>query len=118
MVRETRITITVGFPSLFCQPLVENPYNGRHFGIHSRQQCSPIRISPGYKNSITYVPSYTAQVIACFPLTDSNYTQSIAILKEKFGQPYKLAGAHMEAFLNIQAPANNLTGLQAFYDTL
>ena len=58
MVTERRITITVGFPSLFCQPLVENPYNGRHFGIHSKQQFTPIRISPGYKNSITYVPNY------------------------------------------------------------
>ena len=59
-----------------------------------------------------------AQAIAGFPLTDSNYAHSIAILKGRFGQQYKLVGAHMEALLNVQAPANNLTGLQAFYDTI
>ena len=59
-----------------------------------------------------------AQAISGFPLTDSNYAHSIAILKGRFGQQYKLVGAHMEALLNVQAPANNLTGLQAFYDTI
>ena len=45
-------------------------------------------------------------------MTDSYYIHSIAILKERFGQQYKLVGARLEALLNVQAPANNLTGLQ------
>ena len=31
-----------------------------------------------------------AVVIAGFPLTDANYSHSIALLQNRFGQPYKL----------------------------
>ena len=36
-----------------------------------------------------------AQVIANFPLTEINYLHSVKLLKDRFGQPYKLANAHM-----------------------
>ena len=40
------------------------------------------------------------------------------LLKERFGQQYKLVDAHQEALLNVPAPSNNLTSLQSFYDTI
>ena len=59
-----------------------------------------------------------AHVIAGFPLSDSNYNHSITLLKERFGQQYKLVDAHMEALLNVLTPSNILPSLQAFYDTI
>ena len=40
------------------------------------------------------------------------------IVKERFGQQYKLVDAHMEAILYVPAPSNNLPSLQLFYDTI
>ena len=59
-----------------------------------------------------------AHVIGGFPLTDSNYAHSVTLLEDRFGQPYKLVNAHMEALLNLGKPSNNLPSLQAFYDSL
>ena len=59
-----------------------------------------------------------ARVIAGFPLTDLNYEHSVTLLKERFGQSYKLVNAHMEALLNLGKPSNSLSGLQAFYDSI
>ena len=52
-----------------------------------------------------------ARVVAGFPLTNS-------ILRQRFGQPYKLVNAHMQALLNLPKPANNHSSLQTFYDTI
>ena len=59
-----------------------------------------------------------ARVIAGFPLTDSNYAHSVALLRERFGQTYKLVNAHMEALLNLGKPSNTLPSLQAFHDSI
>lgn len=59
-----------------------------------------------------------ARVIGGFPLSDSNYPYCVTLLKERFGQQYKLIDAHMEALLNVSTLSNNLTSLQAFYDTV
>ena len=45
-------------------------------------------------------------------------THSVALLKERFGQQYKLVDAHMEALLNVSTPSNTLAGLQSFHDTI
>ena len=58
------------------------------------------------------------KVIAGFPLTDANYLHSIILLKERFGQPYKLVNAHMQALLGLSSTANTLSSLQSFYDTV
>ena len=42
-----------------------------------------------------------ARVIDNFPLTDSNYLNSVALLKNRFGQPYKLVDAHFNALTNL-----------------
>ena len=59
-----------------------------------------------------------ARVIGGFLLTDSNYTHSVTLLKERFGQQYKLVDAHMEALLNVSMASNTLANLQSFYDTI
>jgi len=59
-----------------------------------------------------------AHVVAGFLLTDANYTHSIDMLKNRFGQPFKIINAHMEALLNLPKPTHILAGLQAFYDTI
>ena len=59
-----------------------------------------------------------AHVTDNLPLTDKNYEHSVAVLKDRFGQPYKLVSAHMDALMNLPKPANNLASLQAFHDKL
>ena len=58
------------------------------------------------------------RVVAGFPLTDVNYQCSITLLRERFGQPYKLINAHMQALLNLSNATNSLSSLQSFYDTV
>ena len=57
-------------------------------------------------------------MVAGFPLTDVNYQHSITLLRKRFGQPYKLINAHMQALLNLSNVANSLSSLQSFYDTV
>ena len=59
-----------------------------------------------------------ARVIAGFPLTNSNYTHSIPLLRERFGQTYKIVNAHTEVLLNLGKPANTLSSLQVFHDSI
>ena len=42
-----------------------------------------------------------ARVVIGFSLTDMNYEQSVALLRERFGQLYKLINVHMQALLNL-----------------
>ena len=58
------------------------------------------------------------RAIAGFPLSNVNYEQAIKLLKERFAQPSKIISAHMQALLDIANPANQLTSLQLFYDTM
>ena len=59
-----------------------------------------------------------SRVISGFPLSNNNYSHSVKLLKERFGQNHKLVEAHMDALLNVLPPSNNLETLQTFYDTL
>ena len=59
-----------------------------------------------------------SRAIAGFPLSNVNYEQAIKLLRERFGQPSKIISAHMQALLDIASPANQLTSLQLFYDTM
>ena len=59
-----------------------------------------------------------AGVIAGFPLTDANYSHSITLLQNRFGQPYKLVSAHMQVLLDLPSPTNTLTSLQQFHDSV
>jgi len=57
-------------------------------------------------------------VIENFPLTDSNYINCVTLVKDRFGQSYKLANAHMDTLMNLPRPVNSLSSLQTFHDKL
>ena len=59
-----------------------------------------------------------AGVIAGFPLTNANYSHSIALLQSHFGQPHKLVSVNMQALLDLPSPVNTLTSLQQFHDSV
>lgn len=59
-----------------------------------------------------------ARTIAGLPLTEANYSQSISLLRERFGQPNKIQNAHMQALLEIPSPINELTSLRLFHDSV
>ena len=59
-----------------------------------------------------------ARAVAGFPLTDANYSHSVEILKEKFGQTQKIVNAHMQSLLNLPNPRNTLKDLRPFYDSI
>lgn len=42
-----------------------------------------------------------AWVVGGFPLSNSNYSHSVELLKERFGQSHKLIEAHMECVATI-----------------
>jgi len=56
-----------------------------------------------------------ARAISDLPLTDDNYVHSVTLLRERFGQQYKLIDTHQEA---TPAPSSSLMSLQSFYDTI
>ena len=59
-----------------------------------------------------------ARAIDGLPLSDLNYTHSVALLQDRFGQPHKLVNAHMKALLNLASPTNSLASLRMFYDSV
>ena len=59
-----------------------------------------------------------ARVVTGFPLTGDNYAHSVSLLKQRFGQPYKIVNAHMQALLKLSNPVNTLSSLQTFYDSI
>ena len=44
-------------------------------------------------------------------------TNTITLLKERFGQPYKQIDAHMQALIDLPSPSNLLSSLREFYDS-
>ena len=48
----------------------------------------------------------------------ANYSHSVALLKDRYGQPQKLITAHMQALLDLPNPSNALSSLQTFHDTI
>ena len=56
--------------------------------------------------------------ITGFPLTNTNYEHSVTLLKTRFGQPYRLVNAHMQALLDTPHPTNSLSSLQQFHDII
>ena len=57
-------------------------------------------------------------LVASHLVSNNNYSHSIELLKERFGQKHKLVEAHMDALLKVSPPSDNLVSLQTFYDTL
>jgi len=56
-----------------------------------------------------------SEVMAGFCLTNDNYTHSMALLQERYGQSQKLVTAHMRALLDLPG---TLSSLQSFHDSI
>ena len=58
------------------------------------------------------------RVIAGLPLTNTSYSHSVSLLRDRYGQPHKLISAHMKALIELPGPSNSLNSLQTFYDAV
>ena len=57
-------------------------------------------------------------VIAGFQLTNASYADSVQLLKERFGEPYKQIDAHMQALIDLPGPSNTPSSVRQFYDAI
>ncbi len=87
----------------FCTAVHDNPY------LSNVQKLNYLRAQ---------LSGEASRSIAGFPLTENNYTESIKLLQERFGQQHRAVSAHMQALLNIPSPTSTLSSLKNFYDTL
>ena len=59
-----------------------------------------------------------SDVIAGFQLTNANYADSVHLLKERFGEPYKQVEAHVQALVDLPSPSNTPSSVRKFYDSI
>ena len=90
-------------------------WDGFDAAVHTNPAISEVQ-KLNYLRSL--LKGEASQVIAGFPLTSDSYEHSLALLKDRYGTPYKLIMAHMQAFVDLSSPPNTLSGLQQFHDTV
>ena len=90
-------------------------WDGFDAAVHTNPAISEVQ-KLNYLRSL--IKGEASQVIAGFPLTSDSYEHSLALLKDRYGTPYKLIMAHMQAFVYLSSPPNTLSGLQQFHDTV
>ena len=86
-----------------------------HAAIHANTSLSGIQKFNYLKAQLQ---GDAARAVDGLPLSEMNYTHSIALLQNRFGQPHNLVNAHMKALLNMASPTNNLASLRMFYDSV
>ena len=59
-----------------------------------------------------------ARSIEGIPLTETNYTQAVKILEERFGQTHGITNPHMQALLDLPNPIESAISLRMFYDRM
>ena len=59
-----------------------------------------------------------SEVIAGLQLTNANYTDSIELLKERFGEKYKQVDAHMQALIDLPVPSVTPTSVLQFHNAI
>lgn len=59
-----------------------------------------------------------AKVIDGLALTSANYTEAMALLRERYGQAHKVRSALMKALWELPKPADDLVSLRTFFDCL
>lgn len=57
-----------------------------------------------------------SKVIAGFQLTNASYTDSVQLLRDRFGEPYKQVDAHMQALIDLPGLTNSPSSIREFYD--
>ena len=73
-----------------------------------------------FKSSIikAHLAEDAARSIQGIPLTETNYTQAIKIIEERFGQTHKITNAHMQALLDLPNSTESAVNLRMFYDRM
>lgn len=58
--------------------------------------------------------------IACFELTDQNYSACLKLLQERYGKRENIISCHLNKILNLEAAkcANNTKALRKFHDSI
>ena len=59
-----------------------------------------------------------ARTIAGLPLTNSNYSEAITLLEERYGQTHKIISCYMKALWELQKPSDNVPSVKDFYDNM
>jgi len=66
----------------------------------------------------TQLQGEARDVIASFPLTNTSYGDSVLLLKERFGQPYKQVEAHRQALIDLPGPNHTTSSVCQFHDAI
>ena len=90
-------------------------WDGFDAAVHTNPAISEVQ-KLNYLRSL--LKGEASQVIAGFSLTSDSYEHSLALLMDRYGTPYKLIMAHMQAFVDLSSLPNTLSGLQQFHDTV
>ena len=112
---------TTRLPKLTLPTFAGNPLAWQSFwdsfsaAVHSNNSLTGVQKLNYLRAQVT---DEAAKSIAGFPLTNSNYEHSIALLRERFGQTQRIVNAHMQALLTLPNPSNNMISLRSFHDTI
>ena len=110
-----------------CLPKLELPtFNGEPLEWHPFWVCfeAAIHSNTSLTNvqKLNYlraqVKGEAARVIAGLPLTNLNYMHSVALLKDRYGQPHQIVNAHIQSLVELPKPSNKLASLRLFHDTI
>ena len=83
--------------------------------IHLNTQLSNVQ-KFNYLKSL--LEGEAARCIEGFALTNSNYTQALEVLRERFGQRHKIIQSYMNALMELPKPSYSVYSLRSYYDSL
>ena len=117
-VEHTRESIT-RLPKLDLPQFAGNPFNWQPFWDCFQAAVGTNRSLTGVQK-LSYLRAQlqgeASRVIAGFQLTNASYADSVQLLKDRFGQPYKQIDALMQALIDLPGQTNSLSSTRKFYD--
>ncbi|XP_070550547.1 uncharacterized protein [Ptychodera flava] len=90
-------------------------YDGFKAAVHDDANLSNIQRFQYLKAHLT---GEAAKSIDGLSLSNSNYTQAMELLTNRYGQPHKVISAYMRALWDLERPTMNVQSLRSFYDKL
>ena len=113
------MTIITCLPKLDLPQFTGNPLHWSSFwdcfeaAVHSNPSLSA-------KQKLSYLRAQlhvdVARIIAGFQLSNDNYTHSVTLLREHFGQTYKQVDACLQTLIDLPSPSYLLSSLHEFHD--
>ena len=67
---------------------------------------------------LTQLSGDAAQLIEGLPLTNASYDKAMELLETRYGKPYVLVSAYLDAIMCLEAPSADASSLRTFYDNL